>query len=133
MIWGDPSQADTIPDKLQKENTRYAFGKRQFQSFMMRTGANVLIRGHEKVDGGFELVYDDADLKLITLFSAGGEFNEDLPQTSSYRGVTPMAMAVRYRAGVQTGTPWAIDYRYYNAPERNGLFASPPEIPYRAP
>jgi hypothetical protein len=86
------------------------------------------VRGHEKVNEGFRRVYDDANQLLITLFSAGGEDNKDIPPDSSYRSVTPMAMTVKYKDGKSQITPWPIDYARYNSPETNKFFESHPEI-----
>ena len=88
MLWSDPSTADYIPEDLQAQNARFPFGKLQFESFMQRLGCTMMLRGHEKVDSGFRPQYDD--ISLITLFSAGGADNNDLPVDSSYRTVTPM-------------------------------------------
>jgi calcineurin-like phosphoesterase family protein len=132
MLWSDPSQASYIPMELQRENARFPFGRQQFRAFMERIGATTMVRGHEKIDEGFKKVYDDDGYLLLNLFSAGGATNNDLPETSSYRKVTPMAMTVTWRGGVQTATPWAIDWASYNYPERNAFFRLPPEIEFKA-
>ena len=78
-------------------------------------------------------MYDDDAGLLITLFSAGGSENRDLPETSSYRGVTPMAMILARSAGGETSiTPLEIDWASYNDPERNAFFKTPPEIEHRS-
>jgi hypothetical protein len=69
---------------------------------------------------------------LLNLFSAGGRGNNDLPQESNYRNVTPMALTIKYRDGHSTATPWIIDWERYNDPEKNGFFRMPPEIQFRA-
>ncbi len=89
------------------------------------------MRGHEKVNEGFRRVYDDANQLLITLFSAGGKDNKDIPADSSYRSVTPMAMTVKYRDGKSQITPWQIDYARYNSPDTNKFFESRPEIEHQ--
>jgi hypothetical protein len=73
-------------------------------------------------------VYDDPNMLLATLFSSGGIDNDDLPLNSSYRQVTPMALTVTHEGGTSHMTPWPIDYRKYNDPERNGFFQRPPEL-----
>ena len=90
-----------------------------------------LVRGHEKVTSGFDRTYDDDDVTLITLFSAGGEDNEDLPPDSSYRSVTPKAMTMTWKNGQTSVVPWNIDYQTYNDPERNAFFRQPMEIEHR--
>jgi hypothetical protein len=130
MLWSDPSSAEHIPDDLQAQNARFPFGRRQFEAFMARIGCSMMVRGHEKIDAGFRPIYDD-QASLISLFSAGGADNEDLPRDSSYRSVTPMAATIRIENGTAQVTPWLIDYRRFNDPRRNRFFASPPEIEHK--
>ena len=122
MLWSDPSEVDAIPDELQKATARFPFGKRQFRSFMQRIGCTTLIRGHERIVEGFRVVYDDPDGTLLTLFSAGGKTNDDLPPTSNYREVTPMALTIRHKAGINQLTPFVIEYERYNDPKYNAFF-----------
>ena len=132
MMWSDPSKADVIPADLQDKSSRFAFGRLQFRAFMQRIGAAMMVRGHEKVNEGFHMSYGEDETKLVTLFSSGGKDNDDLPETSSYRTVTPMALTIRHDASGTSLSPWAPDYRSYNDPERNAFFKLPPEIPLRA-
>jgi hypothetical protein len=97
---------------------------------MHKLGCSILVRGHEKVDAGFKPMYGD-QMSLITLFSAGGADNNDLPEESSYRSVTPMAATIRLENGTAQITPWLIDYERFNDPKRNRFFASPPEIEHK--
>lgn len=132
MMWSDPSAADVIPAALQEQTARFPFGKLQFASFMRRIGCTTLVRGHEKVEEGFRRIYDDDAGLLITLFSAGGRANRDLPPRSSYRGVTPMGMTLhRSRNGETTITPFALDWESFNDPARNAFHKQPPEIAHR--
>ncbi len=131
MLWSDPSTTDNIPDELQAQNARFPFGRLQFDRFMTRLGLTMMVRGHEKIDEGFRSVYPDHPITLINLFSAGGADNDDLPEHSSYRSVTPMAATVHVEAGAARVVPWVIDYRHYNDPSRNRFFASPPEIAHK--
>lgn len=124
MMWSDPSDVDVVPRELQKEVTRFGFGRRQFQRFMKALGCRVLVRGHERITEGMRVTYDSPDAKLVTLFSAGGSENGDLPPTSNYRAVTPMALQLFHRAGVTELAPFTIDYRTYNSAATNALFAS---------
>jgi hypothetical protein len=130
MLWSDPSTADYIPDDLQAQNARFPFGKLQFEAFMQKLGCSMMVRGHEKVDAGVRPMYSD-QTSLITLFSAGGADNDDLPPDSSYRTVTPMAATIRLEHGNAQVTPWVIDYKRFNDPKRNRFFASPPEIEHK--
>jgi hypothetical protein len=132
MLWSDPSTSDYIPAELQAQNARFPYGRMQFRSFMERIGMNVMIRGHEKIEEGYKRVYDERDMLLINLFSAGGATNEDIPPDSSYRRVRPMAMTIRAQNGVQTGTFWEIDWQDYNRPELNVFMRSQPEIPFKS-
>jgi hypothetical protein len=122
MLWSDPSEADYIPLDLQKASARFPFGKRQFKSFLARLGCNLMIRGHERVLEGLKTNYGDADAALLTLFSAGGERNRDLPETSNYREVKPAALVIKHRDGVNYVSPFHIDWERYNQPEVNGFF-----------
>jgi hypothetical protein len=122
MLWSDPSEADAIPDELQKENARFPFGRKQFRAFMSRLGATTMIRGHERVVEGFKEVYDAPEARLISLFSAGGKTNADLPPTSNYREVTPMALSIRHEGGITQLHPFTIDYERYNDPRYNSFF-----------
>ena len=130
MLWSDPSTADYIPDDLQEQNARFPFGKHQFEAFMQKLGCSMMVRGHEKIDAGFRPMYSD-QTSLISLFSAGGADNNDLPEDSSYRTVTPMAATIRLEAGTAQVTPWLIDYKRFNDPKRNRFFATPPEIEHK--
>jgi uncharacterized tellurite resistance protein B-like protein len=130
MLWSDPSTADYIPDDLQAQNARFPFGKKQFEAFMARLGCSMLVRGHEKVDSGFKTMYGDV-ASLLSLFSAGGAENNDLPADSSYRSVTPMAATIVVEGGAASVTPWLIDYKKFNDPKRNRFFAAPPEIEHK--
>jgi hypothetical protein len=97
---------------------------------MARLGCSMMVRGHEKVDAGFKTMYGDV-ASLLSLFSAGGAENFDLPADSSYRSVTPMAATIRLEGGTAQVTPWLIDYKRFNDPKRNRFFASPPEIEHK--
>jgi len=130
MLWSDPSTADYIPEDLQAQNARFPFGKLQFEAFMQRLGCSMMVRGHEKVDAGFKPMYSD-QTSLISLFSAGGADNDDLPPESSYRTVTPMAATIRLEEGTAAVTPWLIDYKRFNDPRRNRFYATPPEIEHK--
>lgn len=131
MMWSDPAHADVIPAALQEQTARFPFGRLQLQSFLRRIGCNALVRGHEKVDEGFERVYDDPNGTLVTLFSAGGAENQDLPEGSSYRGVTPKALLVTQEDGTTEMAPFDLDWRSYNDPEHNAFFKNPMEIEHR--
>ncbi len=122
MMWSDPSLSEYVPLELQHANARFPFGRRQFRHFMRKTGCRTLVRGHQLIDEGFRVVYRDADAVLLSVFSAGGRNNADLPEDSTYRDVTPMALSVRRREGVSTFTPFEIDYQRYNDPRYNEFF-----------
>lgn len=126
MRWSDPSVADVIPRAMQAESYRFGFGRLQAQAFLQRLGCHTLIRGHEKVESGFVRKFEDSHVLLLTLFSAGGSTNEDLPPRSSYRKVRPMALTLRHEGGLDGATrieAWPIDYAPYNQGEHNGFYA----------
>ena len=123
MMWSDPSEAEHVPADLQRAVARFGFGSQQFRSFMARVGCNVMVRGHERVVEGVRTVYDFPDATLISLFSSGGATNLDLPESSNYREVTPMALSIHHRDGVSRVTPFAIDWARYNDPALNRFLA----------
>ncbi len=128
MLWSDPSTAEYIPSDLQNASARFAFGRRQFRKFMGSIDCNTLVRGHEKINAGFASVYRDEDIRLFTLFSAGGVANDDIPSDSNYRDVRPMALTITSRDGETRAIPWAIDYRRFQGPEHNAFFRTSPEV-----
>jgi hypothetical protein len=132
MMWSDPSDADVIPADLQDKTARFPFGKLQLRAFLQRIGAHTLVRGHEKVNSGFDKRFENEEGTLCTLFSAGGKDNEDLPAESTYRSVSPMALTIHHDDAGTRFVPWAPDYRAFNDPERNAFFRVPPEIEHRA-
>jgi hypothetical protein len=132
MMWSDPSSAEVIPATLQEQSARFPFGKLQAAAFLKRIGCEALVRGHEKVNEGFRIHYDEPHLRLATVFSAGGFDNGDLPLNSSYRTVTPKALQITVGPEGIEWTPFVIDYETYNDPSRNAFFEKAPEIEHRA-
>jgi hypothetical protein len=124
MMWSDPSPTDVVPAELQKESARFAFGRKQFQYFMGQVGCRTMFRGHERVTEGFRKTFDGPEGTLFTVFSAGGATNEDLPEDSSYREVTPLAVTIRHRDGASKVTPLVLDYARFNDPKHNAFFKS---------
>jgi hypothetical protein len=124
MMWSDPSDTEVVPDELQKAAARFGYGSRQFRSFLARIGCSVMVRGHERIVDGFHTTFDLPDATLFTLFSAGGETNLDLPETSNYREVTPRGLTIRWRDGVTRVSSFVIDWQRYNDPSRNRFLAS---------
>lgn len=123
MMWSDPSDTEVVPDELQKAAARFGYGSRQLKSFLARIGCSVLVRGHERIVEGFRTTYNLPDATLYTLFSAGGETNLDLPETSNYREVTPRGLTIRWRDGVSRVSSFVIDWARYNDPARNRFHA----------
>jgi hypothetical protein len=122
MMWSDPSEVDVVPTELQQQNARFPFGKKQFQQFMAKIGCKTMVRGHERILSGFAKIYNDPGSVLVSLFSAGGETNDDLPAKSNYRQVTPAAMKMSFSGGVTQMTPFVLDYEKYNDPKFNAFF-----------
>jgi hypothetical protein len=131
MMWSDPVQVDRVAVEQQRQNPRFMFGHEQFRAFMDRVGMTTMVRGHEQIDRGFDVFYDLGDRLLLTVFSAGGHDNEDLPHHSSYRVVTPMALTLQFGHGTPTATPWAIAYRSFNYEPHNGLYRPQPLLDFR--
>ena len=122
MMWSDPSEVDFVPLDLQQSSARFPFGRKQFQQFMAKLGCKTMVRGHQRVTSGFARIYEDPEGILLSLFSAGGLHNDDLPLLSNYREVTPMALTVRHRDGISTFVPFELDYQRYNDPKFNEFF-----------
>jgi hypothetical protein len=131
MMWSDPAQTDHIPVELQRMDPRFSFGRQQFKQFMERTGFRAIVRGHEKIDKGFEIAMNLGDHMLLNLFSSGGSDNEDLPRESSYRKVTPMALTMKFDSGRVMATPWPLRYGPFNYAPHNGLYRPQPVLEYR--
>ncbi len=131
MMWSDPGHIDRVPVEEQRLNPRFTFGRDQFREFMDRAGLSVMIRGHEQVDRGFDVFYDLGDKLLLTVFSAGGATNADLPPEASYRAVTPMAVTMQFGQGTPTATPWMIEYGPFNYAPHNGLYRAQPVLEFR--
>ncbi len=131
MMWSDPTQTDQVPVELQRKNPRFNFGRNQFRAFMERVGCNTMVRGHEKIDPGFEVVYALGDRLLLNLFSAGGYDNNDLPIDGSYRSVTPMALTVLHGQGPASAIPWPIQYQPFNYETHNGFRRTAPTLAFR--
>jgi len=131
MLWSDPVPGQFIPVELQRQNPRFSFGYNQFGAFMDRLKLNTMIRGHEQINQGFHVVYKMGEQQLLTLFSAGGKDNSDLPAESSYRGVTPMALTIEVGNDAPTATPWPLQYQPFNYPPHNGLYRPHPLLEFR--
>lgn len=131
MMWSDPEQTDHVPVELQRQNPRFMFGRRQFRAFMEQVGMHTMIRGHEKIDRGFDVIFDLGDRLLLNLFSAGGWDNNDLPIDASYRAVTPMALTIHHRPEESRAVPWPIHYQPFNYEVHNGLHRPAPLLEFR--
>lgn len=123
MLWSDPVSSDFVPEELQDDTARFRFGQRQFESFMSRIGCSMMVRGHEKIDEGFCNVYPKSPITLLDIFSAGGRTNNDVPETSSYRTVRPMALTIELRDDATRVVPWPIEYQPFMHGARNGFYA----------
>jgi len=132
MMWSDPSAVDHVPQELQRQTARFSFGRQQLRRFLDRVGCHTLVRGHERFDNGFQVLVDGDGVRLVSLFSAGGATNADLPEDSSYRQTVPMAAVVRHEHGRQSILPWAIAWELCNAPHRNRLLWNPWELERRS-
>ena len=121
MMWSNTGRAEVIPAPLQSRTNRFSFGRQQCQAFLSRLGCHTLIRGHEKVDEGYRVTWPEGPARLVTVFSAGGADNADLPPGSPYRQVDPMALAVSHGGGETRLTPLVIPWAAYNDPAVNGL------------
>src|SRR4029453_18323081 len=127
MMWSDPVATDHVPVDLQRMDPRFTFGREQFRGFMQRVGMQTMIRGHERIERGLDVFYNLGEQMLLTVFSAGGADNADLPPESSYRLVTPMALSLTIAPdGKLTATPWGLQYNPFNFEPHNGLYRRQP-------
>jgi hypothetical protein len=131
MLWSDPVKQDQVSVELQKKSSRFTFGKKQFAAFMEKIGCHTMVRGHEQIDAGFEVVFDLGDRQLLNLFSAGGHDNRDLPADSSYRKVRPMALTIVHDGAGSRAVPWPIEYQRFNYDVHNGLYRVRQTLEYR--
>jgi hypothetical protein len=132
MMWSDPAATDHVPVELQRATPRFQFGRKQFRAFLDRLGCDVMIRGHEQMDRGFESIYRYEDRVLLSVFSAGGWDNDDLPEGAGYRSVTPMALTITYGGGgPPVATPWRIHYKPFCYEPHNGFYRPQPLLDYR--
>jgi len=122
MMWSDPAATDHVEVDLQRESARFSFGRDQFRALMDKIGCDTMIRGHEQVDVGFRTNYDLGRHRLHTLFSAGGHDNPDLPGSSRYRAVTPMALTIEHRPGVLRASPWPLRFQPFGTAAHNGFY-----------
>ncbi len=125
MMWSNAGRGAVIPALLQDRTNRFSFGRQQCQAFLSRLGCHTLVRGHEKVKSGFAVTWPDSPARLLTVFSAGGADNADLPSDSPYRTVTPMALTVTHEAGETRISPWEIPWSAFNDPSTNGFLRPP--------
>ncbi len=78
MIWGDPRNCE---EKMQCES-RFEFGRKQFERFASRNHIDLLLRSHEEASRGYKSFFEE---KLFTLFSTGGAENSQ----TGYPNVEP--------------------------------------------
>lgn len=71
MLWGDPGDNSSV---FRGSEIRFEFSKTEFLEFMNKHGYDIMIRGHQPVDKGVMICYNN---RLISLFSSGGHGNED--------------------------------------------------------
>lgn len=79
MIWGDPSEYD---EKIQVDNGRFEFGRKQFEQWMSHNHIDLMLRSHEEAAFGYKSFFSD---RLFTIFSTGGDEN----QQTGYPNVEP--------------------------------------------
>ncbi len=113
MLWGDPNDAERVPPDLQSQSERFAFGRQQFIEFMSRIECHTLVRSHEFLASGFRTQYGKDAPRLVTVFSAGGQQNRDIPPDSMLAKSTPMALTVDVAPEGVSLIPWRIDYQTF--------------------
>jgi hypothetical protein len=71
ILWGDPGDASS---SFRGIETRFEFSKAEFIEFLEKHGYDILIRGHQPIDNGVMLCFNN---RLISIFSSGGHNNSD--------------------------------------------------------
>lgn len=84
MIWSDPRAEDV---RHQGGESRFEFGRKQFEHFASINKINRIFRSHEPVQNGMMSFYGD---RLFTIFSNGGAKND----ISGYPEVENPVMAI---------------------------------------
>ena len=98
ILWTDPAEG---PFYRIRNPIHSPFGTRQFDAFMGKVGATLLVRGHEAKADGVEFTYPG---RLVTVFSAGGALNPDAG--GSYPRVRPRYLRIRGRELVASAIRW---------------------------
>jgi predicted phosphodiesterase len=70
MTWGDPANVEMKYQNKINES-RFEFGKNQFNKFMDEVNFDIMFRGHSALSDGYGKYFND---KLISIFSSGGNF-----------------------------------------------------------
>lgn len=74
LLWSDPTnEIETFRES--ERGVSFEFGNKALNEFMRKIGVDILIRGHQVVEDGYEFY---GNRKLVTVFSApryGGEFD----------------------------------------------------------
>ena len=132
MMWSDPVATDHVPGRAAAAEPAVHVRPRPVPAFMERVGLHTLIRGHEKIDRGFEVFYDLGEHLLLNLFSSGGARQRRPPG----RLVVPHRHAdgahhARTARGPPTATPWPLHYQPFNYEPHNGLYRRQPVLEFR--
>lgn len=89
ILWSDP--IEKTHETNNQDDTRFSFGQKSAQRFLDKVNADLLIRGHEAVEDGYNAFWET---KVLTVFSAGGMGN--YCNGGSYEEVTPQYLSIQW-------------------------------------
>jgi len=74
LVWNDPREADFRFRQSYRSDRAREFGRRAFEEFASNLGIQLMIRGHEAFENGYQYFFDG---RLMSVFSAsyGGAVN----------------------------------------------------------
>ena len=78
LLWGDPEQGDDLEWEPNDRGVSYIFGSKVLNEFLANNSLELIVRGHQVVEAGYEFFPNAFEKKLVTLFSAPkycGEFD----------------------------------------------------------
>jgi predicted phosphodiesterase len=106
ILWSDPNEH--LSEVNNQVETRFCFSRQSAETFLDKVGADLIIRGHEAVETGYQAIWDT---KLITIFSAGGPGN--FCAYGNYENVTPHYLSLQLKRGKFIIEPHEILYQAY--------------------
>jgi hypothetical protein len=97
ILWNDPSPDIDEFEYSQRGGGIFKFGRSAFDRFMHQIGATIMVRSHQVLQNGYELLFDN---RLATIFSNGRPSRE-----SRYQEVNPKFMVLSLGESIPTIDP----------------------------